>query len=82
MEDLHHWMVQHFSAFPLFQHLADGNPVAMTTTDTAGREEEGDPVLSLLASSTEEGRKVSRVGGLVFTACFKRVADTFQPTRH
>ena len=34
-----------------------------------------DPVVPLLATSTEEGRKVQRSGGAAFPAVFRRVAD-------
>ena len=55
-------MVEHFTAFPLFQRLEE--------------EKEGeDPVIPLLSSCTEEGKKVARTGGKVFIACFKRVLD-------
>ena len=66
VEELHHWMVDHFTAFPLFQRLES---------------EEGDPVIPLLSHSTEEGRKVERAGGRVFIACFTRVPDPY-PMSH
>ena len=54
-------MVEHFTAFPLFQRLEEG--------------EGEDPVIPLLSSCTEEGKKVARAGGKVFIACFRRVPD-------
>lgn len=62
VEDLHEWMVEHLSAFPLFQRLSP-------------TEEREDPVVPLLSESTEEGRKVARSGGSVFIACFRRIPD-------
>jgi tRNA (guanine-N7-)-methyltransferase len=64
VQDLHEWMVEHLTAFPLFQRL---------TPD----EESCDPVVALLANSTEEGKKVGRTGGTVYVACFRRVADNY-----
>ena len=60
VEELYHWMVDHFGAFPLFQHLERG---------------EEDPIVPLLSRCTEEGKKVERAGGKVFIACFSRVTD-------
>ncbi|XP_077185071.1 tRNA (guanine-N(7)-)-methyltransferase isoform X3 [Paroedura picta] len=39
------------------------------------REQASDPVVNLLGSSTEEGKKVQRNGGKTFPAVFRRVAD-------
>ena len=59
VEELHEWMVEHFNSFPLFQAADEGE----------------DPVIPLLSSCTEEGKKVQRAGGKVFVARFKRIAD-------
>lgn len=64
VEDLHQWMVEHFSSFPLFCQLTS-------------QEESCDPVVPLLLESTEEGKKVARGGGKVFIACFRRIKDTY-----
>ncbi len=56
VQDLHEWMVQHLTAFPLFQKLSD-------------EEASLDAIVPLLAESTEEGRKVAQ--GAVYTACFR-----------
>lgn len=64
VEDLHQWMVEHLSAFPLFRALS-------------AEEQEGDPIVPLLVESTEEGKKVARSGQKVYIACFKRVSDSF-----
>ena len=66
VEDLHHWMVEHFTAFPLFERV---------NSEVEG----GDPVLPLLTDSTEEGKKVARCGSKVFIACFKRIHDPHIP---
>ena len=55
-------MVDHFTSFPLFQRVSEG-------------EEGEDPVVPLLSSITEEGKKVERAGGGVFIACFRRIPD-------
>ena len=55
-------MVEHFTSFPLFQRVSEG-------------EEGEDPVVPLLNSVTEEGKKVERAGSRVFVACFRRITD-------
>lgn len=67
VEDLHHWMTEHLSGFPLFQRLSSA-------------EESSDPIVPLLSSSTEEGKKVARSGGQVFIACFRRINDEHSDT--
>lgn len=64
VEDLHHWMVDHISKFPLFEPLTS-------------EEQSCDPVVPLLSESTEEGKKVARAGGTVYIACFRRIKDRF-----
>lgn len=63
VEDLHHWMVQHLSKFPLFEPLTS-------------EEKSLDPIVPLLTESSEEGKKVARAGGTVYTACFRRIPDS------
>lgn len=60
VKDLYDWMVGHFHQHPLF------------IEDEAGDQ---DPVLPLLFESTEEGRKVTRMGGQKFAAVFIRIPD-------
>ena len=64
VEDLHQWMTEHLTAFPLFQPLPP-------------EEQSCDPILPLLAHSTEEGKKVARAGGAIHTACFRRIPDPY-----
>lgn len=62
VEELHEWMSGHLEMFPLFERLT--------------REEQSrDPVVALLTESTEEGKKVARGGGVVYVACFRKIAD-------
>ncbi len=62
VEDLHEWMVERLSSFPLFERLSPS-------------EECSDPVVPLLSESTEESKKVARSGGKAYIACFRRTAD-------
>ncbi len=62
VEDLHEWMVERLSNFPLFERLS---PL----------EECVDPVVPLLSESTEESKKVARSGGRAYIACFRRIED-------
>ena len=62
VQDLHQWMKEHLEAFPLFEEVCEA-------------ERQKDPVIPLLSSSTEEGKKVARAGGVVYTSCFRRVSD-------
>ena len=68
VQDLHEWMVEHLTAFPLFQRLSS-------------EETSRDEVVPLLADSTEEGTKVGRAGGTVHIACFKRIPDDYNSQR-
>ncbi|KAL7989809.1 hypothetical protein Chor_012475, partial [Crotalus horridus] len=65
VEEVHTWMVKHFQEHPLFEEV----PL---------KELAADPVVSLLGTSTEEGKKVQRNGGKVFPAVFRRVRDREQ----
>ncbi|XP_053907514.1 tRNA (guanine-N(7)-)-methyltransferase isoform X2 [Cuculus canorus] len=60
--ELHEWMVTHFGDHPLFEAV----PLDQL---------EDDPVAPLLATATEEGRKVQRSGRPVFPAVFRRLQD-------
>jgi tRNA (guanine-N7-)-methyltransferase len=61
--DLHEWMKSHLDAFPLFESIDE------ETLRVQGK----GPVLDLVYSSTEEGKKVERTGGQKWLACFRRV---------
>ncbi|GKD38588.1 tRNA (guanine-N(7)-)-methyltransferase [Tanacetum coccineum] len=60
VEELGEWMKSCLENHPLFEALTE-------------EELEADPVVKLLSSATEEGQKVSRNGGLTFTAVFRRI---------
>ena len=63
VKEVHEWMVNHFSSFPLFESLSEPDLAA-------------DTVLPLLSNSTEEGKKVARSGGEAYIACFRRIEDS------
>ncbi|XP_072847183.1 tRNA (guanine-N(7)-)-methyltransferase isoform X2 [Pogona vitticeps] len=65
VEEVHKWMVKHFQEHPLFEQV----PL---------KELADDPVVDLLGTSTEEGKKVQRNGGKIFPAVFRRISDTAQ----
>ncbi|XP_074917097.1 tRNA (guanine-N(7)-)-methyltransferase isoform X2 [Chelonoidis abingdonii] len=60
VEEVHEWMVRHFSGHPLF--------VQVPLEDLGG-----DPIVGRLGTSTEEGKKVQRNGGKTFPAVFQRI---------
>nr|XP_056718572.1 tRNA (guanine-N(7)-)-methyltransferase [Euleptes europaea] len=62
VEEVHTWMVKHFQEHPLFELV----PL---------EELANDPVVDLLGTSTEEGKKVQRNGGKTFPAVFRRISD-------
>ena len=64
VQEVHQWMVDHFTAFPLFQRVSE-------------REEGEDPIVPLLTNSTEEAKKVERSGGAIYIATFQRVRDPY-----
>ncbi|XP_028654489.1 tRNA (guanine-N(7)-)-methyltransferase [Erpetoichthys calabaricus] len=62
VEEVHEWMVKHFTEHPLFERVP--------------REELADDVIiDRLGSCTEEGKKVQRKGGENFLAIFRRIED-------
>ncbi|CAG8723978.1 5336_t:CDS:2, partial [Acaulospora morrowiae] len=61
--DLHAWMVKHLEEHPLFERISD-------------EEVEKDPVVPLVRTETEEGKKVERNNGQKFLACFRRLANS------
>ncbi|KAK5933800.1 hypothetical protein CgunFtcFv8_014253 [Champsocephalus gunnari] len=62
VEEVHLWMVKHFSEHPLFKRVLDEELV-------------GDVITSRLGTCTEEGKKVQRNGGKNFLAVFRRIED-------
>ncbi|XP_038642504.1 tRNA (guanine-N(7)-)-methyltransferase isoform X2 [Scyliorhinus canicula] len=65
VQEVHEWMVKHFTEHPLFEH--------------AQLEElKDDIIVDRLGVCTEEGKKVLRNGGQNFTAVFRRVEDKTQ----
>ena len=60
VRDLYDWMVEHFSKHPLFDRLNDS-------------ELQADKMITLITTSTEESKKVSRNDGDKFYAAFRRV---------
>lgn len=66
VEDLHRWMVDGFSASPLFRRLDEAELAA-------------DECVTVMTTETEEGKKVERNGGTKFVACFQRLEDPAWP---
>lgn len=64
VEELFHWMVEHFEDYPLFEPLTK-------------QEIEEDIIVDKLFDCTEEGKKVSRMNGKKFLSVFKRIQDPF-----
>ncbi|CAL1608508.1 unnamed protein product [Knipowitschia caucasica] len=62
VEEVHVWMVQHFSQHPLFTRVADHDMA-------------DDVIVGRLGTCTEEGKKVQRNGGKNYIAVFRRVQD-------
>ncbi|KAH9503335.1 tRNA (guanine-N(7)-)-methyltransferase [Bulinus truncatus] len=61
VKDLHDWMVDHFTNFPLFTRVEDNELVS-------------DVVVDKIYNSTEEGQKVERNKGQKWLAVFRKVA--------
>ncbi|XP_077460025.1 tRNA (guanine-N(7)-)-methyltransferase [Stigmatopora argus] len=62
VEEVHHWMVKHFSEHPLFKRVPDEELV-------------DDVIIPRLGICTEEGKKVQRNKGENFRAIFQRIED-------
>ena len=62
VEALHEWMVEHLEAHPSFERVSK-------------EEEEKDECTKIMATETEESKKVSRNGGQKFVALFRRLED-------
>eukprot|EP01087_Luapelamoeba_hula_P013462 TRINITY_DN3841_c0_g1_i1.p1 TRINITY_DN3841_c0_g1~~TRINITY_DN3841_c0_g1_i1.p1 ORF type:complete len:222 (-),score=37.94 TRINITY_DN3841_c0_g1_i1:24-689(-) len=60
VEDLHVWMVKHFTAHPLFVRIPD-------------EELNADPILPLIMDVSEEGQKVAKQMGAKYPAAFRRI---------
>ncbi|XP_065202316.1 tRNA (guanine-N(7)-)-methyltransferase [Planococcus citri] len=67
VEELHEWMVKHFTEHPLFVRVAD-------------EELKQDPIISVIGDCSEEGKKVTRNNGSKFIAVFRRIPDSVQPS--
>ena len=66
VEDLHLWIVTHFSAHPSFKSMT--------------QEEQADDIcVQTMKVETEEGKKVERNRGPKFVACFRRLQDAAWP---
>ncbi|PFH50703.1 hypothetical protein AMATHDRAFT_47630 [Amanita thiersii Skay4041] len=64
VKDLYDWMRSHLEACPLFEPIDE---------ETLRKEGKG-PILDAVCKDTEEGKKVTRNGGIKWLACFRRVA--------
>ncbi|CAH0056435.1 unnamed protein product [Clonostachys solani] len=62
VEALHHWMVEHLDAHPLFERISE-------------EEQEKDECVQVMRTETEEGKKVARNKGDKFVALFRRLED-------
>ncbi|XP_056324718.1 tRNA (guanine-N(7)-)-methyltransferase [Danio aesculapii] len=62
VEEVHEWIVQHFSDHPLFSRVTEEQLA-------------DDIIIGHLGTCTEEGKKVQRNGGRNFLAVFRRVED-------
>ncbi|CAL1541332.1 unnamed protein product [Lymnaea stagnalis] len=62
VKDLHDWMVDHFTEFPLFKRVSD-------------EELKEDIVVEKIYNSTEEGKKVTRNKGEKWLAVFRRIEN-------
>ncbi|KAK1463800.1 hypothetical protein CCUS01_08214 [Colletotrichum cuscutae] len=62
VEPLHQWMVGHFNAHPAFERVSE-------------EEQEADECVKVMASETEESKKVTRNQGQKHIALFRRLED-------
>jgi len=60
VKDLHEWMVEHFTQFPLFERVSEDDL-------------KDDVVIEQVYNSTEEGKKVARNKGDKWLAVFRRI---------
>ncbi|KAK5115973.1 tRNA (guanine-N(7)-)-methyltransferase (tRNA(m7G46)-methyltransferase) [Meristemomyces frigidus] len=66
VEDLHDWMLGHFSQHESFERVGE-------------EEVEADECVAVMKEETEEGRKVQRNGGVKYVAVWRRVEDPAWP---
>jgi tRNA (guanine-N7-)-methyltransferase len=66
VEDLHNWMKERFGGCSLFERLSE-------------EEVEADECVEVMREETEEGKKVTRNGGVKYVACFRRKSDPEWP---
>jgi len=64
VKDLHEWHIEKCSNHPCFERIPDDEALAH------------DPCTNMLFTETEEGKKVTRLGGKKFFAVFRRRAET------
>ena len=62
VEDLHHWMIEHFEAHPLFKRVQK-------------EVEDKDSCVHIMKTETEESKKVERNKGPKYVALFERLED-------
>lgn len=63
VKELHDWHVEKCSSHPCFERVPDDEALA------------NDPCTLMLFTETEEGKKVTRLGGKKFFAIFRRRLD-------
>ncbi|KAI9661472.1 MAG: tRNA (guanine-N(7)-)-methyltransferase (tRNA(m7G46)-methyltransferase) [Alyxoria varia] len=64
VQDLHEWMARHFEEHGSFEEVNEKE-----------LEDSGDVCVPVMRQETEEGKKVTRLGGNRYVACFRRVED-------
>ncbi|PKS12857.1 hypothetical protein jhhlp_000197 [Lomentospora prolificans] len=69
VEDLHHWMIEHFEAHPLFKRVQK-------------EVEDKDSCVHIMKTETEESKKVERNKGPKYVALFERLEDPPCPVYH
>jgi tRNA (guanine-N7-)-methyltransferase len=70
VKDLHEWMVGHFEKHPSFTRCEES---------FEGEGEGADECVGIMRTETEEGKKVTRNGGIKYVACFRRVEEVAWP---
>jgi tRNA (guanine-N7-)-methyltransferase len=74
VKDLHEWMVGHFERHESFERCEK------VFEDGEGEEGLGmDECVGIMRTETEEGKKVTRNGGMKYVACFRRVEEAAWP---
>ena len=67
VKDLHEWHVEKCTNHPCFERVPDEEALTL------------DPCTNMLFTETEEGKKVTRLGGKKFFAVFRRRAENELP---